>query len=110
MLFDAYAALRKLESEPVAPATTATTATKSAQTPTIVANVAVVAATRGQKSEKPPRTDEASPYGRGVGGGQLTWTGKVVSLADWRNLNEWERHGSTGKMWNGLTQSWEAKP
>ena len=55
------------------------------------------------------RSDKASPYGRAVGGGQLTWTGKVVSLDAWRALSEWERHGSTGKMWNGLTQQWEPK-
>lgn len=54
-------------------------------------------------------TDESSPYGQTNGSRQRTWTGKVVSLADWRNLSEWERHGSTGKMWNGLTQKWEDK-
>ncbi len=48
--------------------------------------------------------------GQTVGGRQRSWTGKVVSLADWRNLSDWERHGSTGKMWNGLTQQWETKP
>lgn len=51
--------------------------------------------------------DDTSPYGKTRSGRQLTWTGKVVSLADWRNLSEWERHGSTGKVWNGLTQKWE---
>ena len=50
------------------------------------------------------------PHGQSVAGRPKTWTGKVVNLADWRNLSEWERHGSTGKMWNGLTQQWEAKP
>lgn len=82
MLFDAHVALRKLEFGPVTPATTATTATKPAQTPPFVANVAVVAASRSQKSEKPLRTGEASPSGRGVGGGQLTWTAKVANHAE----------------------------
>ena len=54
-------------------------------------------------------TDAPSPHGQ-TAGRQRSWTGKVVSLADWRNLSEWERHGSTGKLWNGLTQQWEAKP
>ena len=50
------------------------------------------------------------PHGQSIGGNPKTWTGKVVSLADWRNLSDWERDGSAGKMWNGLTQQWEAKP
>lgn len=49
-------------------------------------------------------------HGKSFTGNPRTWTGKVVSLDAWRNLNEWERHGSTGKMWNGLTQQWEPKP
>jgi hypothetical protein len=55
----------------------------------------------------PARDADGGPYGKAAGGWQRTWTGKVVSLADWRNLSEWERHGSTGKMWNGLTRQWE---
>lgn len=35
-----------------------------------------------------------------------TWTGRVVSLEAWRELSGWERHGSTGKLWNGLTRQW----
>ena len=50
---------------------------------------------------------DASPYGQTIGGRQLTWTGKVVSLADWRTLSEWERHGSTGRVWDGKTQQWK---
>ena len=51
--------------------------------------------------------DKRSPYGHAVGGSPKTWTGKIVSLAEWRELSEWDKHGSTGKMWNGLTQKWE---
>lgn len=51
---------------------------------------------------------EAFPYGTAPGGRPVTWTGKVVSLDEWRHLSEWERHGSTGKVWNGLTRQWEA--
>lgn len=37
-----------------------------------------------------------------------TWSGKVVSLAEWRQLSDWERDGSTGLIWNALTNQWEA--
>ena len=57
--------------------------------------------------EPRPRDNQTSPYGQTIGGLQRTWTGKVVSLSDWRNLTEWERHGSTGKIWNGITRKWE---
>lgn len=50
---------------------------------------------------------DAFPYGRSFDGRPLTWTGKVVSLDAWRELSDWERHGSTGKLWNGLTRQWE---
>ncbi len=49
------------------------------------------------------------PHGQTVAGNPRTWTGKVVSLADRRDLSDWERHGSTGKQWNGQTRQWEAK-
>lgn len=59
------------------------------------------------KLEPATSMSDASPYGQGCGGGQRTWTGKIVSLDAWRDLSEWEKHGSTGKMWNGETQRWE---
>jgi len=62
------------------------------------------------KFKTPLSASDASPYGQTIGVRQLTWTGKVVSLADWRELSDWERHGSTGKMWNGITKQWEVKP
>jgi len=110
MLFDAYAALRKLEAEPEPPATLATTATLPVKIPPVVAGVAVVATSQSRKPGKQHCTDAPSPYRQTVGGRHRSWTGKVVSLADWRNLSEWERRGATGKMGNGLTQQWEAKP
>ncbi len=36
-----------------------------------------------------------------------TWTGRVVSLAAWRDLTEWERYGPNGRHWNGITKLWE---
>lgn len=58
----------------------------------------------------PPRPEpDAFPYGHSVDGQPLTWTGKVVSLAEWKRLSEWDKHGSTGKVWNGLTRAWEPR-
>ncbi len=47
------------------------------------------------------------PYGCDCGGRPKTWTGQIVSLSNWKRLSAWERHGSTGKKWNGLTGQWE---
>jgi hypothetical protein len=47
------------------------------------------------------------PYGHAVNGNPRTWTGSIVALDEWRRLSEWGRHGSTGKIWNGLTRQWE---
>lgn len=54
-----------------------------------------------------PPSREAMPYRQSVTGSACTWTGRIVSLDEWRKLTEWDRHGSTGKMWNGLTGQWE---
>lgn len=50
------------------------------------------------------------PYGFAPNGNPRTWTGRIVSLDDWRSLSEWDRHGSTGKLWNALSGRWEAAP
>ena len=47
------------------------------------------------------------PHAYSALGGPVTWTGRVVSLADWRNLTEWEKHGPDGRYWNGITKQWE---
>jgi hypothetical protein len=51
---------------------------------------------------------EDFPYGTACDLGLMpkTWTGRVVSLADWRTLSEWERHGPNGRIWCGLCQGW----
>ena len=36
----------------------------------------------------------------------VTWTGKVVSLAQWRELSDWERHGPQGRVWDGQADQW----
>ena len=62
MIFDAYAALRKLETEAPAPATSATSATNSPKNPNLggnVASVADVAAPTGEISfSEKPMSDE----------------------------------------------------
>lgn len=59
------------------------------------------------KSSAAGPTDPAFPYGFAPNGNPRTWTGRVVSLDDWRRLSAWERHGSTGQHWNGITRQWE---
>ena len=54
-----------------------------------------------------PHPPEVFPYGLGINGTPRTWTGRVVALDEWRRLTDWERHGNTGKLWNGLTRQWE---
>ena len=53
-----------------------------------------------------PRSAD-STYGTTVGGRPRTWTGKLVSLAEWREASEWDRDGPRGKVWNGLLGKWE---
>ena len=74
----------------------------------------VESAQKAEDSPTPQSTSVQQPPSHGpvpdkvgVGGRPVTWTGKVVSLEDWRNLTEWERHGPNGRMWNGKTQQWE---
>ena len=63
--------------------------------------------TGGKVAPLPPRPSHCdNPHGYSVGGSPKTWTGKIVSMADWRNLSAWERHGPDGRMWNGLTRQW----
>jgi hypothetical protein len=59
-----------------------------------------------RKSEPKPST-ETFRHGLSVTGQPLTWTGRIVSLDDWRRLTESEQHGSNGRHWNGITQRWE---
>jgi hypothetical protein len=115
MIFDAYAYLAKLNSENGHPATTATTATNGQKMPAKIAkcrNVAGVATnpTLKPKTEGTHETHEISLHGTAPGGRLLTWTGKVVNLSEWRCLSQWDRHGSTGKQWSGITRQWELKP
>lgn len=55
-----------------------------------------------------PSRDVADAYqhGRSVTGSPLTWTGRVVSLDEWRKLSAWDRHGPDGRMFCGACQAW----
>lgn len=102
MWFDATAALadiggrREINAQP--PATPATSATPRARV-AIVADVAT----------PPKRNHETAVFRHGVslGGNPMTWTGRIVSLSDWRRLSDWEKHGPDGRHWNGITKQWE---
>jgi hypothetical protein len=55
-----------------------------------------------------PSRDAADPFrhGRSVTGAPRTWTGRVVSLDDWRRLSAWERHGPDGRLFCGACRAW----
>ena len=46
-------------------------------------------------------------HGTSAGGRPRTWTGRVVSLAEWRGLTGWQRHGPDGRHWCGLSKAWK---
>lgn len=35
-----------------------------------------------------------------------TWTGRVVSPADWQSMSHWDRHGSDGRLFCGICWDW----
>ncbi len=109
-LFDPRAALAEIENRQATPATFATPATQPPEIAPHVANVADVAAPRTQIPEiEPQKTSSAGSdtrHGFAVNGNPKTWTGKVVSLADWRGLSDWEKHGPDGRVWCGITKQW----
>ncbi|MEI4473352.1 hypothetical protein [Frigidibacter sp. MR17.24] len=60
-------------------------------------------------AQRPSRKDpegSVSPYGTAQGDRPRTWTGRVVSLDEWRRLSDWERHGSTGQHFDGRAGRW----
>ena len=69
----------------------------SASSPRRVASVAVVASGESPKTAIASALDDC----------RRTWTGRLVSEADWQTLTDWDRHGPNGRLWNGLTFQWE---
>ena len=123
MWFDAQAALAEIKGHP--PATTARQTPLArpvsqssqesqrleAENPAPrVAVVARVATPQPQKPESPPRAEanaERYPHAYSALGNPTTWTGRIVSLDEWRRLTKWERHGQDGRIFNALSQQWE---
>ena len=93
MWFDVSAALAEIEAGRISAPEARAPAT-SAIKPSHVANVASVAA------------PETFPQGVSVAVSPLTWTGRVVSLDEWRRLSEWQRHGPNGRRWCGIASGW----
>ena len=128
MWFDARAKLNEIAGQP--PAAFAATVPPVSQVSQVsqrpkankpalrVAEVASVATPpRSNLESTPParadRLDQgvaAFPYGSSPGGRPLAWTGRVVSLADWRTLTDQERHGPNGRHWCGVTKQWLQPP
>jgi hypothetical protein len=112
MLFDPRAALAEIRNQGPTPATPATSATPSAQYSLHVAKVAGVAAPQ-RKAIKAVDAREISPtddmrHGFASNGYPQTWTGNIVSLAEWRGLTEWQKHGPDGRKWCGVCRIWTA--
>lgn len=83
------------------PATTATSATPAQRDAPVVASVASVATPPARNHEF-----DHSRHGASIAGHPLTWTGRVVSLADWHKLTAWDRHGPNGRHWCGIRRTW----
>lgn len=109
MWFDPYAQLAEIVGHP--PATSATTATQ-VQPARPVSQMSRVS--QGADAEKPSTpanvasvaTPQTFPHGLSFAGSPVTWTGRVVSLDEWRRLTAWERHGPEGRRWCGINQNW----
>lgn len=93
MWFDVSAVLAEIEGGREAAPETPNRKTTATATPVRVAEVASVATPPTQDRKATTAPSDASAHGLSVGGRPLTWTGRVVSLDDWRSLTEWQRHG-----------------
>lgn len=121
MKFDAYAALAKLREEAGGGAKRAKRANLPAPFSTISTfstGQAVKAETASPPAEVlpfapppdalEPSRDTGDPFrhGRSGTGQPLTWTGRVVSLDEWRGLSVWDRHGPDGRTFCGICRAW----
>lgn len=46
------------------------------------------------------------PHDRTSSGIPRIWTGRVVSLDEWRKLTAWDRHRPQERIWCGLCRAW----
>ena len=110
-LFDPRAELAKIEKQGHPPASSASFASFSPHTPPKEAEEAKEATPRReiQKTDDPAQKPETPDFrhGKSVCGWPKTWTGKIVSLDEWRTLSAWDKHGPDGRHWNGITRKWE---
>lgn len=101
MWFDAQRALAEIQAGP--PATIATLATNPTPKQAFVAIVAEVAAPPAQITQptpmptEPARSAAISPHGASIAGHPITWTGRIVSLDAWRQVNNPDRQKSNPK-------------
>jgi hypothetical protein len=107
MWFDVQQALSEIEGDTPSPSVQPPVQHPEPMAAPRVAVVASVATPLAQIAEFVPDPDALRPHGTSLDGRPRTWTGRVVSLAVWRMLTEWERHGPKGQHWNGLTRQWE---
>ena len=91
MWFDVQQALTEIEGG-TPPLSVHSPVADPAQRPR-VAVVASVAAPPAQKPQTATGPTDIHTHGVTCGGRLKTWTGAVVSLAAWRLLTEWEKHG-----------------
>lgn len=117
MWFDVAAELAEIEGGreraiEARPSATATFATPPASVASVAARLPK-SAVSAQPETAPHVADvakvadpETFPHGVSVVGHPLTWTGRVVSLAEWGRLSEWQRHGPDGRLWCGIARAW----
>ena len=60
------------------------------------------------KEPSAPPDKSTFKHGQSLSGRPLTWTGKIVSLAEWRALSPWERNGPDGRIWCERRKRWHA--
>lgn len=66
----------------------------------------VFAGCRERKLEVEKLRPADPPRAFSITGRPLTWTGRVVSLDEWRKLPEWDRHGPDGSFFCGICGVW----
>jgi hypothetical protein len=105
MWFDVQQALAEIEGGTPRPLVQQLRDSTSIAAP-CVAVVASVATPPVKEPDTANRPAEQHLHSTTFDGRPLTWTGRVVSLAAWRDLTEWERHGPNGRHWCGITKQW----